>query len=104
MQNQGTYIEQFLQLEKLTHYDVDTSKYGDATLKVAMLVDYFIDDNGYKSEIPKIRLECDDKLIFLSDAKALLMALEIIKKVAEKSDEDVIGLVRKLLNDMEVEE
>lgn len=106
MQNQGTYIEQFLKLDKVTHFDVSNDEYKkDVEFKVAVVTDWWLDDtiDNLKHESSRIRFECDDKLMFMSDAKALLVAVGIIKNIAKNSNEDVIGTVKKLLSDLEVE-
>jgi hypothetical protein len=104
MQNNGTYIEQFLKLNKCGFYDLKECENKEKPLKVALVNEWYLDDKieGMKHETSKIRLEVDDKLIFLSDVKALLLATEIMKKLAEKQGADVVEVVKRLAYDLEV--
>ena len=105
MQNNGTYIEQFLKLNKCGFYDLKECENKEKPLKVALVTEWYLDDKieGMKHETSKIRLEVDDKLIFLSDVKALLLATEVLKKLAKKQGADVVEVVKRLAYDLEVE-
>ena len=104
MQNNGTYIEQFLKLNKCGFYDLNECENKEKPLKVALVTEWYLDDKieGMKHETSKIRFEVDDKLIFLSDVKALLLATEILKKLAEKQGDEVKDAITKILAEVEV--
>lgn len=103
MQNNGTYIEQFLKLNKCGFYDLKECENKEKPLKVAVVTEWYLDDKieGMKHETSKIRLEVDDKLIFLSDVKALLLATEVLKKLAEKQGDEVKDAIKKILAEVE---
>jgi len=103
MQNQGTYIEQFLKLNKCGFYDLKECENKEKPLKVALVTEWYLDDKieGMKHETSKIRFEVDDKLIFLSDVKALLLATEVLKKLAEKQGDEVKDAITKILAEVE---
>lgn len=103
MQNNGTYIEQFLKLNKCGFYDLKECENKEKPLKVALVTEWYLDDkiDGMKHETSKIRFEVDDKLIFLSDVKALLLATEIMKKLAEKQGKEVKDAIKKILAEVE---
>ena len=104
MQNNGTYIEQFLKLNKCGFYDLKECENKEKPLKVALVTEWYLDDKieGMKHETSKIRFEVDDKLIFLSDVKALLLATEVLKKLAEKQGDEVKDAITKILAEVEV--
>ena len=103
MQNNGTYIEQFLKLNKCGFYDLKECENKEKPLKVALVTEWYLDDKieGMKHETSKIRFEVDDKLIFLSDVKALLLATEVLKKLAEKQGDEVKDAITKILAEVE---
>ena len=103
MQNTGTYVEQFLKLNKCGYYDLEECKNFEKPLKVALVNEWYFDDKieGMKHETAKIRLEVDDKLIFLSDVKALILATEVMKKLAEKQGDEVKNAITKILAEVE---
>lgn len=103
MQNNGTYIEQFLKLNKCGFYDLKECENKEKPLKVALVTEWYLDDKieGMKHETSKIRFEVDDKLIFLSDVKALLLATEVMKKLAEKQGDEVKDAIKKILAGVE---
>ena len=103
MQNNGTYIEQFLKLNKCGFYDLKECENKEKPLKVALVNEWYLDDKieGMKHETAKIRLEVDDKLIFLTDVKALLLAAEVMKKLAEKQGDEVKNAITKILAEVE---
>ena len=103
MQNNGTYIEQFLKLNKCGFYDLKECENKEKPLKVALVTEWYLDDKieGMKHETSKIRFEGDDKLIFLSDVKALLLATEVLKKLAEKQGDEVKDAIKKILAEVE---
>ena len=105
MQTNGTYIEQFLDINKVVYKGIDECDSKNVNLAVASVTEWYIDDkvDGLKHTTTKIRFDIDDDLFFLSDAKALLLATSIIKNVAKNTDEDVKGVIRKLASDLEVE-
>jgi hypothetical protein len=103
MQTRGTYIEQFLKLNKCGFYDLKECENKEKPLKVALVTEWYLDDKieGMKHETSKIRFEVDDKLIFLSDVKALLLATEVLKKLAEKQGAEVKDAITKILAEVE---
>lgn len=103
MQTRGTYIEQFLKLNKCGFYDLKECENKEKPLKVALVTEWYLDDKieGMKHETSKIRFEVDDKLIFLSDVKALLLATEVLKKLAEKQGDEVKDAIKKILAGVE---
>ncbi len=103
MQNNGTYIEQFLKLNKCGFYDLKECENKEKPLKIALVTEWYLDDKieGMKHETSKIRFEVDDKLIFLSDVKALLLATEVMKKLAEKQGDEVKDAIKKILAEVE---
>ena len=105
MQTNGTYIEQFAKLEKVVYKELDVAGTKEINLDVANVTEWFLDDkiDGLKHTTTSYRLDFDNKLMFLSEPKALLLATSIIKNIAKNSNEDVIGNVKKLLSDLEVE-
>lgn len=103
MQTRGTYIEQFLKLNCVGYQDIREDGIKGRDLKVADVASWHLDDNDEKRELTEIRLEVDDKLIFLSYVKALLLATEIIKHLAKKQGADVVEVVKRLAYDLEVE-
>jgi hypothetical protein len=69
-------------------------------LKVADVTSWHLDDNDEKRELTEIRLEIDDKLIFLSDVKALLLATEIMKHLSDKQSGEAKKTVAKILTEV----
>jgi hypothetical protein len=69
-------------------------------LKVADVTSWHLDDNDEKRELTEIRLEVDDKLIFLSDVKALLLATEIMKHLSDKQSGETKKTVAKILTEV----
>lgn len=106
MQTNGTYIEQFAKLEKVVYKDLEAVETKECNVYVANVTEWYLDDkiDGLKHTTTSYRLDFDNKLMFLSEPKALLLATSIIKNIAKNSDADVKGVIRKLANDLEVEE
>jgi hypothetical protein len=102
LQTRGTYIEQFLVLNCVGYQDIREDGIKSRDLKVADVTSWHLDDNDEKRELTEIRLEIDDKLIFLSDVKALLLATEIMKHLSDKQGKDVVEVVKRLAYDLEV--
>ena len=101
MQTIGTYIEQFLVLNCVGYQDIRENGIKGRDLKVADVTSWHLDDNGEKRELTEIRLEVDDKLIFLSDVKALLLATEIMKHLVDKQGDEVKNAITKILAEVE---
>ena len=101
MQTRGTYIEQFLVLNCVGYQDIREDGIKGRELKVADVTSWHLDDNGEKREMTEIRLEIDDKLIFLSDVKALLLATEIMKHLVDKQGDEVKNAITKILAEVE---
>lgn len=104
MQTNGTYIEQFAKLEKVVYKELETPETKEINLDVANVTEWYLDDkiDGLKHTTTSYRLDFDNKLMFLSEPKALLLATSIIKNIAKNSDADVKEVIRKLA--LEVEE
>ena len=101
MQTIGTYIEQFLVLNCVGYQDIRGGGIKGRDLKVADVTSWHLDDNDEKRELTEIRLEVDDKLIFLSDVKALLLATEIMKHLVDKPGDEVKNAITKILAEVE---
>ena len=101
MQTIGTYIEQFLVLNCVGYQDIRGGGIKGRDLKVADVTSWHLDDNDEKRELTEIRLEVDDKLIFLSDVKALLLATEIMKHLVDKQGDEVKNAITKILAEVE---
>lgn len=101
MQTRGTYIEQFLVLNCVGYQDIMEDSIKARDLKVADVTSWHLDDNDEKRELTEIRLEVDDKLIFLSDVKALLLATEIMKHLSDKQGDEVKNAIKKILAEVE---
>ena len=104
MQTIGTYIEQFLVLNCVGYQDIRGGGIKGRDLKVADVTSWHLDDNDEKRELTEIRLEIDDKLIFLSDVKAMLMASEIMKYLINKMSKEEKEHFNKVLAGMVVSE
>ena len=100
MQTRGTYIEQFLILNCVGYQDIREDGIKSRDLKIAEFTSWHLDENDEKREMTEIRLEIDDKLIFLSDVQALLLATEIMKHLSDKQGGETKKTVAKILTEV----